>query len=402
MKADVTKVRQTLFNLLSNASKFTEKGTISLRVSKEECRMRNAESSGSSSDDSILHSSFSILHFSVTDTGIGMTPEQMSRLFEAFSQADAGTTRKFGGTGLGLAISKKFCQLMGGDITVQSDPGKGTVFTVTLPREVQDPAEPPPASEKSAPPGGAAPDLRPTVLVMDDDPAARDLLQRHLDKDGYQVLSTSDGARGLALARERKPAVITLDVMMPGMDGWAVLTALKADPATADIPVIMLTIVDDKNMGYALGAADYLTKPIEWQRLAAALKKYRGPNGGQSVLLIEDDAATRDMLCRSMEKDGWKVTEAENGRIGLERLNHGIPSLILLDLMMPEMDGFAFLQELRARPDGHHVPVIVITARDLTADDRRRLNGEVARILQKGTTSAEDLLAEIRALLPAN
>ncbi len=210
------------------------------------------------------------------------------------------------------------------------------------------------------------------------------------------------GPRGLAMAKEHRPAVITLDVMMPAMDGWAVLTALKADPDTADIPVIMMTIVDDKHMGFALGAADYFTKPIEWHRLAAALKKHRDSRGSLSVLLVEDDAATRDMLRRSMEKEGWRVTEAAHGRHGLERLSESQPSLILLDLMMPEMDGFNFLQELRARPDGHHVPVIVITAKDLTPEDRRRLNGEVARILQKGTTSADDLLAEIRSLLPVS
>ena len=188
--------------------------------------------------------------------------------------------------------------------------------------------------------------------------------------------------------------------MMPGMDGWAVLTALKADPVTADIPVIMMTIVDDKHMGFALGAADYFTKPIDWQRLSGALKKHRHSTATQSVLLVEDDPNTRDMLRRSMEKEGWTVTEAENGRIGLERLTESIPALILLDLMMPEMDGFGFMQELRTRPDARNIPVIVITAKDLTDDDRRRLNGEVARILQKGATSTDDLLAEIRSLIP--
>ncbi len=187
--------------------------------------------------------------------------------------------------------------------------------------------------------------------------------------------------------------------MMPGMDGWAVLAALKADPTTADIPVIMVTIVDDKNLGFALGAVDYLTKPIDWQRLSSALIKHRRLGLGQSVLVVEDDANTRDMLRRSMEKEGWTVVEAENGRLGLERLDDAIPAIILLDLMMPEMDGFAFMEELRQRPDGAEVPVIVITAKDLTAEDHQRLNGEVSRILQKGTTSTEQLLAEIRTLL---
>jgi CheY-like chemotaxis protein len=187
--------------------------------------------------------------------------------------------------------------------------------------------------------------------------------------------------------------------MMPSMDGWAVLTALKADPATADIPVVMLTIVDDKNMGFALGAADYFTKPIDWQRLGAALKKHRKPAGDQTVLIVEDDERTREMLRRTLQKEGWQVREAANGRLGLEQLAQGAPGLILLDLMMPEVDGFGFMQELRKRPDCAHVPVIVITAKDLTEEDRRRLSGDVARILGKDATSREQIVAEVRKLL---
>ena len=397
MRADLTKVRQTLFNLLSNASKFTEKGTITLNVA----RHSNVESSAQAThgSDSTLESR-ATLAFSVTDTGIGITPEQMGRLFEAFSQADASTTRKFGGTGLGLAISRKFCQLMGGDIAVESEPGKGTTFTVTLPVKVRDQSDRTDQTDPSPIPHSALHTPHSTILVIDDDANVRDLMERTLTKDRYRVVTAADGAHGLALAKELTPNVITLDVMMPGMDGWAVLTALKADPDTADIPVIMLTIVDDKNMGFALGAADYFTKPIDWQRLAGALKKHRRSSAAQTVLLVEDDSNTRDMLRRSMEKEGWSVTEAENGRIGLERLTESIPALILLDLMMPEMDGFTFMEELRRRSDAKQIPIIVITAKDLTEDDRRRLNGEVARILQKGETSTDDLLVEIRSLIP--
>ncbi|MGI8603642.1 MAG: response regulator [Verrucomicrobiales bacterium] len=401
MRADMTKVRQTLFNLLSNASKFTEEGTITIEVGRTpniEHRTSNADGPAAS-----LHSPLSFINFCVTDTGIGIAPDQMDRLFEAFSQADASTTKKFGGTGLGLAISRKFCQMMGGDITVESEPGKGTCFTVTLPGEVEEPdPEPAATSLASAMPQSPIRNPQSLVLVIDDDANVRDLMERSLARDGYQVVTAGDGHRGLELARDLRPALITLDVMMPGMDGWAVLTALKAGPATVDIPVIMMTIVDDKSMGFALGAADYFTKPIDWQRLAVALKKHRRSSTAQTVLVVEDDAATRDMLRRSMEKEGWTVIEAETGRRGLERLGESIPALILLDLMMPEMDGFGFMQELRARPDGRDVPVIVITAKDLTADDRCRLNGEVARILQKGATSTEQLLAEVRSLLTAS
>ena len=237
------------------------------------------------------------------------------------------------------------------------------------------------------------------VLVIDDDPAVHDLMRRSLEKDGFRVEVAADGKSGLELAKQLKPAVITLDVMMPHMDGWAVLTALKADPATADIPVIMLTIVDDKQMGFALGAADYFTKPIDFQRLHTVLEKYRKPAGHQTVLVIEDDASAREMLRRTLEKDGWQVAEAQNGKVGLEKLDEAAPALILLDLMMPEMDGFEFMDALRTRGDAKRIPVIVITAKDLTEEDHRRLNGGVERIIQKGATSQSEVLDLVRAIL---
>jgi signal transduction histidine kinase/CheY-like chemotaxis protein/ligand-binding sensor domain-containing protein/protocatechuate 3,4-dioxygenase beta subunit len=388
MRADVTKVRQTLFNLLSNASKFTEKGVIRLSVTRE-----HAGNVGKTDHASRVT-------FQVSDTGIGMTPEQVSKLFQAFTQADSSTSRRFGGTGLGLVISRKFCQLMGGDIAVRSEHGKGSTFTVTLPIEVRETAASATPhvtrSATQASRGLAAA----TVLVIDDDPQARDLIERSLGKEGYQVVVAGDGRSGLQLAKELKPNVITLDVMMPGMDGWAVLTALKAAPETANIPVIMLTIVDEKHVGFTLGAADYFTKPIDWPRLVNVLHRYRKADGSQTVLVVEDDAATREMLRRTLEKEGWQVTEAENGRLGIERLKASRPALILLDLMMPEMDGFGFMEELHRQPQCHHLPVIVITAKDLTAEDIQRLNGQVARILQKSSMTTEELVAEIRALVP--
>jgi signal transduction histidine kinase/CheY-like chemotaxis protein/ligand-binding sensor domain-containing protein len=383
MRADVTKLRQTLFNLLSNASKFTEHGTIELNVKREQ---------------PIAPAGSRIL-FIVRDTGIGMSADQLARLFEAFSQADASTTRKYGGTGLGLAISRRFCRLMGGDLTVTSEPGRGSTFTVTLPCNVADAAAPP-SQTTSAPAKPAALSApQSTVLVIDDDPAVRDLLQRALERDGLQVKAASDGRAGLELARALRPDIITLDVMMPGLDGWAVLSALKADPATAAIPVVMLSIVDDRNIGFSLGAADYLTKPIDFSRLHTLVAKYRKPVETQSVLLVEDDARTRELLRRTLQKEGWRVDEAENGRAGLACVNERMPSLILLDLMMPEMDGFGFLEALRKLPDAQRVPVVVITAKDITDDDRRRLSGEVARVLEKGNTSTHQLLAEVRAVL---
>ena len=392
MRADLTKVRQTLFNLLSNASKFTERGVIKLEVAK----VNSHQSSVISSGPPPITDHCSLITFSVSDTGIGMTPEEMSRLFAAFSQADASTTRKYGGTGLGLALSRKFCRLMGGDLTVTSVPGQGSTFTATLPSEVQ--SQPTEGGTSFFSRAATKPELGSMVLVVDDEANARELIARGLAKEGFRVELATDGKTALEMARNLKPQVITLDVMMPGMDGWAVLTALKADPATADIPVIMLTIVDEKQIGFALGAADYFTKPIDWSRMTASLKKYRTPASHQTVLIVEDDAPTREMLRRTLVKESWEVLEAENGRVALEKLTGLVPALILLDLMMPEMDGFEFMEELRKRADCRQVPVVVITAKDITEMDRQRLNGQVARVMQKGSFQMEDLVREVRAV----
>jgi CheY-like chemotaxis protein/two-component sensor histidine kinase len=378
MHADLTKVRQALFNLLSNACKFTDRGTISLVVTQE----------ANDGQDWVV--------FSVSDTGIGMTPEQLTRLFEAFSQADAATTRKYGGTGLGLALSRRLCRMMGGDVTVESEADRGSTFTIRLPASVAEAVEEPAAPAMAAdrlPPGVG------TVLVIDDEATVRDLMQRFLSKEGFRVATAASGEEGLRRARELRPDAITLDVMMPGMDGWAVLSALKADPDVADIPVIMLTIVDDRNLGYALGASDYLTKPIDRDRLVTVLKQHRRD---RPVLVVDDDAALRQLLRRMLEPEGYAVVEAENGRVALERLRDVSPSLILLDLMMPEMDGFEFVAELRRHEGWRAIPVVVITARDLSRDDRERLNGHVEKILEKGTYDRDQLLAEVRELVASS
>jgi hypothetical protein len=378
MRADLTKVRQALFNLLSNACKFTDRGTISVAVARE---ARDGQ-------DWVV--------FNVRDTGIGMTPEQLTRLFEAFSQADAATTRKYGGTGLGLALSRRLCRMMGGDVTVESEAGRGSTFTIRLPARVAEAAE---ESVAPAPLADHGPPGVGTVLVIDDEAAVRDLMQRFLSKEGFRVVAAASGEEGLRWARELRPDAITLDVMMPGMDGWAVLSALKADPDVAGIPVIMLTIVDDKNLGYALGASDYLTKPIDRERLVTVLKQHRRD---RPVLVVDDDAEVRQLLRRMLESEGFAVVEAENGRVALERLRGESPSLILLDLMMPEMDGFEFVAELRRHEGWRAIPVVVITARDLSRDDRERLNGHVEKILQKGTYDRDHLLAEVRELVASS
>ncbi len=381
MRSDLTKVRQILFNLLSNASKFTENGTIILSVER---------SFDGANKEWIV--------FLVKDSGIGMTAEQLGKLFQAFTQADASTTRKYGGTGLGLTISRRFCELMGGDMQVESQFGKGTTFSVRLPAVVEVQVQQPVVAslEESAAlvalAGGS------TILVIDDDPLARELLERYLSKDGFTVRTASSGLEGLALAKILKPDAITLDVMMPGMDGWAVLTTLKADPDLADIPVIMLTMVAEKNMGYSLGASDYMVKPIDRNRLTAILERYRthGPACPPCrILLVEDDAPTREMTRRTLEKSGLTVIEAENGQVALEKLEHETPCIIMLDLMMPVMDGFQFAAELRKKEAWRAIPVIVVTAKDLTDDDKLRLNGYVEKIMQKGAHSRESLLSEV-------
>jgi signal transduction histidine kinase/CheY-like chemotaxis protein len=396
IKADRTRVRQILLNLLSNACKFTEQGTITLTIERTgEGEIGRGGDRERGSQRPLIPSS-PHLTFQVADTGIGMTPEQLGRLFQAFSQADASTTRKYGGTGLGLTISRRLCQMMGGDILVQSEYGKGTTFTVTLPLEVVDPkALPRPAV------GEASNLSQPsTILVIDDDASTRELVQRYLEKEGFQVTTAATGEKGLELARQLHPDAITLDVMMPTMDGWSVLSALKDDPNVADIPVVMLTMVDDRELGFALGASDYLTKPLDWKALAPILKKHQQAEA-REVLIVEDDEASRQMLRRILEREGWTVSEAENGRVALSQLATHLPRLILLDLLMPEMDGFEFVAELQRHPEWRSLPIVVISSVDITTEDRVRLGDQVEKVLQKGAYSREALLNEVRNLLAA-
>ncbi len=258
MRADQTRVRQVLLNLMSNAAKFTENGRVTLDVERTEVN------------------GAPWMRFRVIDTGIGLSPEQLAKLFKAFAQADASTTRKYGGTGLGLVISRQLCQMMGGEVTVESDPGRGSVFTMLLPCNLA-PGELAADIEAQAAPSEAMPrgGEPATVLVIDDDRVVRDLLLRFLEKEGFRVVTASDGSEGLRMAREARPNLITLDIVMPGLDGWGVLKGLKADADLANIPVMMITIVDNPGLGHSLGAVEYLTKPIDWRRLGTAVAKYR-------------------------------------------------------------------------------------------------------------------------------
>ena len=384
LHSDLTKVRQTLFNLLSNACKFTRNGTITLTALRD------------------TNEAVDWIEFQVRDTGIGMTPDQQAKVFEAFTQADDSTTRTYGGTGLGLAITKSFCQLMGGDVTLTSEAGKGTTFKVRLPavpRPASDTAAPA-AEKRSEDPQVTEPEHTPIVLVVDDDPIARELLRRHLQRSGYAVRVAANGEEAMQLARTLQPDVVTLDVLMPQMDGWAVLSAMKEDAALAEIPVIMATIVDNQSIAFSLGAADYLIKPIDRDRLVRAVEKC-GPRGApRHVLIVEDDAPTSELMARALRQIDCTVTQAENGRVGLKRLNEALPDAILLDLMMPEMDGFEFIAQVRAESRFRHIPVIVVTAKTLTPEDLARLNGQIQHLVHKGEYSGKTVLAALDELVP--
>lgn len=388
MHVDVTKLKQILFNLIGNAAKFTNHGRVTLAV------VFDKDQEGQE-----------WVNFYVSDSGIGLSREDIQKLFQPFTQADASTTRKYGGTGLGLAISRRFAALMGGDITVASELGRGSTFTLRLPATVKakdnvtdvyyhevQPFNPAASGKRE----------RGVVVVIDDDPAARELITHHLTREGFHVESAASGEAGLKLVRQLKPDIITLDVMMPHMDGWSVLGHLKAEEEIAHIPVIMLTMVEDRNLGYSLGAADYLMKPINRERLVKTIQRYQ--SGGETpgrVLIVEDDLPTRELVRRTLQKEGWETIEAGNGREALDVLAKlpQNPALIILDLMMPEVDGFQFLEIIRKSEQWQNVPVIVVTAKELTSYDQEVLNGSVQRVLAKGRQTIQDILQEIQNMV---
>jgi CheY-like chemotaxis protein len=384
--------------LLSNAAKFTEQGVITVHVSR--LGTRDA----------------SQICFRIADTGIGMSTDQILTLFQEFTQASSATNRKYGGTGLGLALCRRFCQLMGGTITVESEVGRGSVFTVQIPAIVSNSSPEARAQPREQLLDVPFPPLdttrhaaqRSTVLVIDDDPVVRELVPRRLASLDVHVETAADGQEGLRLARALLPDLITLDVLMPGIDGWTVLTTLKSTPDLADIPVIMLTIVDEWQRGFALGAVDYLTKPIDTERLAALVARHRGDRivpdsaDGGNVLIVEDDAALRELLRRTLEHAGWGVVEAADGQAALAQITRNRPALILLDLMLPDLDGIQVIDALHATPTGQSIPIVVLTAKDLTSVEQQRLNGSVAQILQKGTYRSEDLLRHVYDLTLAH
>ncbi|MCW5692169.1 MAG: response regulator [Pseudolabrys sp.] len=365
LRTDITKIKQCLINLLSNAAKFTKQGTVLLRVAREEGEHGVSQ-----------------VRFDVGDSGIGMTPEQLGRLFQAFTQADSSTTRNFGGTGLGLTITRHFVTMLGGTIDVVSEPGKGTTFSIVLPDREGGEAATSVADDLGLAPEGVASSI--TVLIVDDDPAVHDVLSATLGREGYVLLHARDGAEALAIMRKTPPDIVTLDVQMPKVDGWSVLGIMKSEPALEHIPVIMLTIVDDRNLGFSLGASEFMTKPIDRNRLTALLRKLAPAKPDSVILIVDDDADVREVVSATVKAAGLTPAQAANGREALGWLAiNKTPALILLDLMMPEVDGFEFLEKAREIESLNEVPIVVLTAKDLTEAERSILAERTLLVLSK-------------------
>ncbi|HEX2570574.1 MAG TPA: response regulator [Polyangia bacterium] len=388
MKSDPTKVRQSLLNLLSNASKFTRNGRIELSAWRE-----TAPAPGGGPGTASSGAQATWICFRVKDSGIGMTRSQMANVFREFTQADPSTTRKYGGTGLGLTISKRFCQLMGGDITAESEIGKGATFTIRLP------AEAPRRGEAEMMVESTVEVLRPdspTILVVDDDGMARDFLRRTLGKEGYRVVSAPGGPDALRLAETEKPAVITLDLQMPGMDGHAVLRALKKNPKSSHIPVVMISVQDERTMAFGLGASEVMTKPIQREQLIALVRRFTSERHGRSALLVENEGAARSLFQRLLEREGWSVAVADSVRTGLEYVRERVPELVLLALRLPEEDSLQFVEELRRSGRGGAVPIVALADQEPTPEERARFEGKVQAVVLKNLADHEELLASVR------
>lgn len=396
--ADITKIRQSLFNLLSNASKFSRDDEVVLTVRR---KMLDGKED---------------IYFDIEDHGIGMSQEQQEKLFEAFSQADPSTTRKFGGTGLGLVISQHLCNMMGGGIQLVSRLGGGSTFTIILPvkKGADLPQQPINSNDPkelswrsnavaagnrfSAERGGNNADRREKVsmvLVIDDDSSVRQIMTHFLAQKGFSVQAAASGEEGLRLARELKPDAITLDIMMPGLDGWSVLKILKHDPELKDIPVILVTMVENRSLGYSLGATEYLSKPINKERLWTVLKRSVRSQQAGPLLIIDDNDSMRESLRDMLQLEGWDVCAVPAAASAFSEIAKNPPALIILDLVMPEMNGFEFLGQLRHNPRWGNIPVLIVSGKDLSDAEQALLHGSGARVVNKAAFSHDDLLREV-------
>ena len=369
-RADPIRLRQVLLNLLSNAAKFTDEGEIVVHASLQ---------TGPAGLHEIL--------VSVTDTGPGISQEDQAKLFQPFSQVDDSPTRKTGGTGLGLSISQQLIHLHGGRIGVHSEPGKGSTFYFTLPLRQ-------PKVEPQELHGGKL------ILSIDDDDQVLSLYERYLEPQGYDVVGLTDPGKAREKARQLKPFAITLDIMMPDVDGWQVLSDLKQDPETCDIPVIVCSIVEQQERGFSLGAADYLLKPILQDDLVNAVNRLNGDGAIRDVLVIDDDANARRLMQKMFQdQPAYRLSLADGGRAGWEMLTRHPPHAVILDLFMPEMDGFEILEQMRENPRLRDLPVVVVSGGDLSPEQRQQLTAFGQRLVRKGSIDEKELLGIIERAL---
>ncbi len=379
--SDQDKIKQIILNLLSNAAKFTHEGKIALQ-------MRRADSK---------------LIVNVTDSGIGISEEALGRIFEEFQQADTSTTRQYGGTGLGLAISRNLARLLGGDLTATSEPGKGSTFTLTIPMQYGYGTASSTKAEVDS--GQQSTHLlkedasKKRVLVIDDDPDAVYLLQENLGQTDFEVIGARNGIEGQQMARDLQPKAILLDILMPDKDGWQVLHDLKADELTTNIPVILLTIVDKKALGFRLGASAYLLKPLDPVAVLEALNRVTTHEGRTHVLVVDDDPHVADMLHQLLPESDFQLESAEDGVAGLEAIEADRPDVVLLDIMMPRLDGFGVIEQLRANPKTRDLPIIVISAKELTDEESTLLRESVNFVMRKQGFDGEKLIQELNSAL---
>ena len=379
LEADAGRLKQIVINLLSNAVKFTERGHIEIL----------AQPSGR------------MVRIAVKDTGIGISAESQKVIFEEFVQGDGSSTRRHGGTGLGLSIVRRLVEMHGGAITVLSEPGLGSTFTFTVPAWASGQAalgatqRRPLRRPNQGLPGAA-------ILVVDDDPSVRQLISRHLEQEGWKTVQASNAADALQLAREIRPMLITLDIMMPDASGWWVLEKLKEDPLTAGIPVLVVTIVEDQRLVFALGASDYLGKPYDRGALIAKIHRLLPSLDGKRVLVVDDDPEARTMLAKILTEERAEVIGAAGGDEAMAMIAQSSPDLVLLDLMMPGMSGFEMVARLRAQPAAAGIPVMIVSAKELTAEDVLTLNGHIQRFVAKGSIEPKGLTNAVRQMLGDN
>ena len=377
MRQDETKLRQCLSNLLSNAAKFTEAGTVTLEV------------------DASLEKEIEMVSFKVIDTGEGMSEEGVGKVFEVYTQAERSTSAKHGGTGLGLPLSREMAQMMGGDITLTSELGVGSVFTLKLPRDC-----PQDEHEVSDSVLEGIDDDEKLVVLIDDDVTMHDLIKRTLNKIGLTLVGATDSEKGMQMVRETKPKLLLLDVLMPGRDGWSILRECKSDPELKDMPVIMVSQLNQDTLANSLGADDYITKPIDRELFLKTIKNILGDGDtdNNKILIIDDDENTRDLLSRMLKEGGWVSKTAKDGKEGLDQLGED-PALIVLDLEMPRMDGFEFLnQYIETVNEEDRCPILVYSGKDLTDVQKELLENNVEGLVRKDEVSMDELSAIVKEI----